>query len=60
MGQSVVDQINQQYVPAFIVLYQHYKQSGELEKAEKLKTLIKKVAGKGAHASEIEAYLGNK
>ena len=36
---SVVDQINSCYIPMFIKLYEHYKNSGDKEKAEKVKSL---------------------
>jgi hypothetical protein len=39
--------MNMGYLPFFIKLYSHYKLSGEMEKAERLKRLTIDVAKKG-------------
>ncbi|MEL6943251.1 MAG: hypothetical protein AAFO82_11335, partial [Bacteroidota bacterium] len=58
-GQSVTHQANQFYISPFLILYRHYKDSGELEKANQLKKLIKKVAAQGSNAASIEDYLAS-
>ncbi|MEN0047044.1 MAG: hypothetical protein AAF806_08310 [Bacteroidota bacterium] len=58
-GVSVTHQMNQFYISPFLMLYNHYKQSGELGKAVRLKKIIQKVAAQGQNAKHIEEYLAN-
>ncbi len=43
-AQTAGDQMEVGYIPVFLKLYDHYLQSGELQKAEKLKSLAETVA----------------
>jgi plasmid replication initiation protein len=43
-AQSAVNQMNASYLPAFLQLYKHYKQTGEKDKAKKIKELATTVA----------------
>lgn len=58
-GNSVVHQMNQFYVSPFLMLYSHYKYSGDSDKANRLKDVIRKVAAQGNHSESIEDYLAN-
>lgn len=55
--QSVVDHMNQQYIPGFVVLYKHYRLSGETKKAEEIKTLLLDIGKKSNRSSEINDFL---
>jgi len=56
-GKLITYQVNQFYISPFLMLYSHYKHSGESDKANHLKKVIKKVAAQGKHAESIEDYL---
>jgi hypothetical protein len=43
-AQSAVNQMNLSYLPAFLQLYNHYKQTGENDKAKKIKELATTIA----------------
>lgn len=58
-GVSVVRSMNQHYLSPLLMLYAHYQDSGALQKAEKLKILIQKVAAQGDNLAAVEAYLEN-
>lgn len=58
-GKSVAHQMNQFYISPFLMLYSHYRNSGELDKANRLKKVIRTVAAQGNHAESIEDYLAN-
>ncbi|MEO1513867.1 MAG: SUMF1/EgtB/PvdO family nonheme iron enzyme [Bacteroidota bacterium] len=55
---SVVDQMNLNYIPPFIVLHKHYTSSGELQKANNLKELTLTIARRGKQEANVMAYLG--
>lgn len=57
IGQSLVNQMNQQYISPFLMLYKHYKASGEMDKATKLKAKIEVLAAQGPNKASIEEYL---
>jgi hypothetical protein len=44
---SVINQLNNNYLPVFAKLYNHYKLSGNSERMDYVKNLAKKIAGKG-------------
>ena len=46
ISSSVVNQINNNYLPVFAKLYEHFKLSGEENKMSKVKLLAKNVAEK--------------
>ncbi len=54
---SIMAGMNLQYLPAFILLHQHYKVSGEAKKAASLEPLMTHVAKDGGRESELQAYL---
>lgn len=56
-SQSVVDYMNQQYIPCLTVLYKHYLLSGERRKAEELEKLLIRIGEKGKREGEIKDFL---
>jgi len=58
-SQSVVDYMNQQYIPCLTVLYKHYVLSGEKAKAMELEQLLLRVGERGQRKKEIEDFLAN-
>ena len=54
---SVLAGMNLQYLPAFILLHQHYEASGEKIKAANLEPVMRRVAKEGGRESELNAYL---
>ncbi len=57
ISQKVVHEMNLNYIPPFMVLHKHYRQSGEFTKANNLKDLTIKVAKNGGKEKEIRSYL---
>lgn len=55
-SQGVVHQANLNYVAPFTHLYKHYKTSGEINKAEKLKKLTLKVAKDGGREADLKEF----
>lgn len=55
--QSVVDHMNQQYIPALTVLYKHYHLSGESEKSAEVKTLLQNIAKKSDRQDSVNKFL---
>ncbi len=56
-SQSVVDYMNQQYIPCLTVLYKHYLLSGESSKAKKLEDLLVQIGDKCERKDEIANFL---
>ncbi len=56
---SVLAGMNLQYLPAFIMLHQHYMASGEKNKAANLEPIMRRVAKEGGRKGELEAYLSS-
>ncbi|MCF8282041.1 MAG: formylglycine-generating enzyme family protein [Bacteroidales bacterium] len=54
---SVLSGMNLQYLPAFLLLHQHYEASGEKFKAANLEPVMRRVAKEGGRESELAAYL---
>ncbi len=55
--QSVVDHMNQQYIPGFVVLYKHYLLSGENNKAKEVKQILLSIGEKNKRTMEINDFL---
>jgi hypothetical protein len=55
ISREVVQRMNVNYLPGIIKLYQHYKLSGENEKAEKIKQVGLFIADKGGEDWKIKA-----
>ena len=53
---SVVNNMNMNYVPPFILLHRHYADSGESYKAEGLKDLVLRIAGRNGKRDEVSLY----
>ena len=62
VSQSIVDATDLNYVPAFLTLYEHYKESGENDKAKEIKSQIynalKKSKSKDDYLKSIKQELG--
>ncbi|MBI1225350.1 MAG: SUMF1/EgtB/PvdO family nonheme iron enzyme [Bacteroidetes bacterium] len=56
---SVLSSMNLQYLPAFILLHQHYEASGEKFKAANLEPIMRRVAKEGGREAELENYLAS-
>ena len=54
---SVVNFMNQHYIPCLSVLYKHYKLSGESKKAMKTRDLLISIARKSGRESEVKDFL---
>ncbi len=54
---SVMSSMNLQYLPAFILLHQHYLASGDPKMAINLEPIMKRVAEEGGREEELHAYL---
>lgn len=54
---SIMASMNLSYLPALLLLHQHYGSSGETAKAKDLATVLRQIAREGGRAAEIEAYL---
>ncbi len=59
ISQGVVNTANVNYIPPFLRLYRHYKESGEEARADQLKVLIKNIAEKGGKLDQVLPYLGD-
>lgn len=59
-SQSVVNQLNLNYFAVFYKLWEHYKLSGEIQKADKILDLAKQLAKKGGNPDIIEYYFSEK
>ena len=56
-SQSVVDYMNQQYIPCLTVLYKHYMLSGEQRKADDLETLLMHIGKHSGREKELTDFL---
>ena len=56
-SQSVVDHMNQQYIPCLTVLYKHYLLSGEDLKAQEVQGLLISIGEKNQKEEEIQSFL---
>ena len=54
--QEIVNQINMSYLPSLMLLYKHYVESEDKAKAEKLKSLMLKIAKDADNMDFIERY----
>jgi hypothetical protein len=59
ISQAVVNQINMNYIPAFLKLYEHYNLAGENEKAGNIEFLIRKIASDSGREKEVDSWFGN-
>lgn len=53
---SVVNRINENYIPPFITLYEHYTASGEVQKAKDIKQLTLNIAKPADRLESVQAY----
>lgn len=56
ISRSVVNRLNLNYIPPFILLYRHYEESGSTKEAIQLKNMIVSIAEKGGKVAEIQKY----
>jgi tetratricopeptide (TPR) repeat protein len=56
-SQSVVDYMDQQYIPCLSVLYKHYLLSGEEQKAAEVKNLLVQIGEKNQMQADIQGFL---
>ncbi len=57
ISSSIVNQLNLNYLPPFLLLHRHYKQQGEEEKAENLKLFSVRIAEKADQKEIIKPFL---
>ena len=60
LSETVMDGMNMGYLPFLIKLYDHYKLSGELEKAKEVKSLASMIAKKGDPSVDPEEWFKGK
>lgn len=58
--ETIQKTLNQNYIPLALSLYEHYKISGEIEKAEKVKQLALKIAKPAGKENEVMEILMKK
>lgn len=58
ISKEVVDNMNLNYLPSFLKLYQHYEESGDITQRDKMKNLLKKIAENGGQLEAIKPYIG--
>jgi hypothetical protein len=56
-SETVVHFMNQQYIPCLTVLHEHYKLSGEVQKAKLVEQLLLKIAKESNRETEILEFL---
>ena len=56
-SETVVHFMNQQYIPCLTVLHEHYRLSGEVQKAEEIEQMLMKIARESDREEEIAHYL---
>lgn len=56
ISKTVTDQLNMNYIPLFLKLYEHYSMSGETPKSEKIKGLIMHIAAENGRESEVKGW----
>ena len=56
IGISIVNEMNQLYLHPLLSLYKHYKNSGDVKKADELKTVILSIGEKGRNMEYINKY----
>lgn len=59
-SKSVMNSMNMGYLPLFIKLYDHYRLSGEQEKAEEIKQLSFRIARNGDPGADVEEWFSGK
>lgn len=57
---SVMSGMNLQYLPAFVLLHQHYEGSGDFLKSANLETLMERVAKEGGRMDALQGYFDEK
>ncbi len=57
--QNVVDLANGNYVVPAMNLYEHYRTSGEMQKAKTMKEMALQLAGKAGFGDEVKVYFEN-
>lgn len=56
ISRPIIAIINHNYLPSLIMLYEHYLESEEVENANEVKLLMKKIAKEGGSEEGIESY----
>ncbi len=56
IGTSVVNKMNANYIPSFLLLYKHYKTAGQLDKADHMRALLTSIAHASGVQDEVMTY----
>jgi len=59
LSQAVVNHTNMSYLPSFIMLYKHYKESNDQVKADGIKNMMLKIGTANNELEKINKYLGH-
>lgn len=59
ISQSIVDRMNLNYIPPFVILHKHYINNKENAKAENIKNITVKVADAAGQLDKVMAYMGD-
>lgn len=59
LSESIVNLMNMSYMPSFIHLYKHYKESNELKKASEIKDMMLKIGKANNRLDRINKYFGS-
>ena len=57
LSQDIVNQTNVNYLPAFLILHDHYQENKEWDKANQIKNLSLKIADAAEKGADLRAYL---
>ena len=55
-GQSVVDQMNMNYIPAFVMLHDAYQNNGQLENANQIKAIAELIADRIGQKALVDRF----
>jgi formylglycine-generating enzyme required for sulfatase activity len=59
LSESIVNQTNMSFLPSFILLYKHYKESNEQKKADEIKDMMLKIGKANNRLEHINKYFGS-
>lgn len=58
ISQGSMNYMNMMYLESYLLLYKHYKESGETEKANRIKATVTKIAKDANRLNDVKNYFG--
>lgn len=58
ISEGTLNYMNMMYLESYLLLYKHYKESGETDKANKIKIMITKIAKDANRWNDVKNYFG--